>query len=203
MMDDVLVGYALVWNAMSAPLPSSDGARGEWREVVPRGSVTISPRLIVDCHHFFYSGFAFISDNSTRVYENSYGLSFEADLPETATGYDIRKGLAANNGQLGVSVVYDALAHDWTRNADNELIGKVSAATVVAISIMTPGHHLFPEARCWLGRRGELVGETRRVSSARGAMARSPRLQSGQREQRLCPCESCEQGYTSHFVGWL
>jgi hypothetical protein len=154
-------GYALIWNECSVGMP--------FVERVQRDSVTMSPRCFFDSHHFENSAFAFARDGSAKVWPDSYGLAFQAELPFTAHGVDVWNGLLQGL-RLGVSVSFgDDLRHTLSNG-----VRDVVAGTVTGISIMRPGHACYRGPGVWLaGAKPESLAPDVRVLRRRFTIARN------------------------------
>jgi hypothetical protein len=76
-----------------------------------------------------------------------HGLCFEADLPETSSGYGLLKSLGSGKA-LAVSIEFgDGVEWRWD---DASRTAMITHAVVTGISIMARGAAVFPGTRAWL-----------------------------------------------------
>ena len=132
-------GYAVVFGDV-AEKPEE---RGAYETIKPR-DLTVSPKAFLDGNHFTFDACAFVTDGTLRIGEDDTGIYFEADLPETAAGFNSLNGLQEVLA-LGVSLSFQA-----TEAAYDGDIEAISRGTINSISIVQAGAGAYGAARCWL-----------------------------------------------------
>jgi HK97 family phage prohead protease len=104
-----LVGYAAVWNS---PTQITEGGRS-FTETIRSGSfskaLASKADIIATFNHNPDALLARVSNNSLRLSEDSHGLKFEIDLPDTQLGRDLKT--LTNAGTLnGASFTFNVRA---------------------------------------------------------------------------------------------
>jgi hypothetical protein len=145
-MDSIgaVAGYCAIWGEASIDI-SPRGSKMPWHEVIERGSLSFSPCMTANTHHFEPSAFAFSSDDSLKVGKDSAGLWFVASLPPTSTGYDVFYGLGGGRA-LAVSIEFN----DATWRGEGPGINVLARARMTGVSILRPGKAAYQGTRCWL-----------------------------------------------------
>jgi hypothetical protein len=131
--------------ATLAPISAPKGAKKPIHETIRHGALAISPDLFVNSHHTgALSAFAFARDGSPKASWDNHGLKFEASLPDTFAGRDVRNALMAGL-RLGVSVEF-ADAQYETVDGVQEIV----SGTLMGISLTRPGMAYYRQPCVWL-----------------------------------------------------
>lgn len=117
-----IVGYASVFNS-PARLPDSTGS--EFIEVVRPGSFTRALKETPDIKAFFNHDLSSIplartSKGTLRLSEDTRGLRFDFDIPDTTQGRDLAASIRAGNID-GASFGFVPVKERWTRTGETPM----------------------------------------------------------------------------------
>jgi phage head maturation protease len=140
-----ICGYAIVNNDVSSDI-SPKNSKVPVYERIRANALTISPTLFINGHHAdALTFFATARDGSLKASWDKHGLRFEATLPETWVGHDVRNALRAGL-RLGVSVEMS----DMQSETDTDGVREIVAGTLMGISLTRPGFAYYAKAGVWL-----------------------------------------------------
>jgi hypothetical protein len=141
----MIQGYAYVKDDVSSDI-SPKGSKKPIYERIRHSALAISPELFINGHHIgALSAFAFAKDGSLKASWSTHGLKFEATLPNTFAGRDVRKALT-DGLRLGVSIEFV----DGQYETDNDGIQEIVAGTLMGISLTKPGFAYYAKPAVWL-----------------------------------------------------
>jgi len=166
-----LVGYAAVFNSVT-------DIGGYFTEQIAPGAFAETIKGDVRClfNHRSENVLGRTKSGTLRLAEDSYGLRFEVDLPDTVLGKDVGT-LVARGDISGCSFDFRAMRQSWDdtvdppkRTLEKVEISEVSIVTFPAYADTTVGVRSLDEWRTGdKGRRNHLAA-ARRVAGKRAAM---------------------------------
>jgi HK97 family phage prohead protease len=133
----VIVGYASVFNSLSSPIP--DGRGSSFREIVRPGAflrslADVSQRKADVIARFNHEGIFGRAGNGTlRLREDSHGLRYEIDPPDTQAGRDLVE-LIRRGDVHGSSFAFRAIKDNWR----SDKVGRLRELTDVQILDVCP-----------------------------------------------------------------
>jgi HK97 family phage prohead protease len=126
-------GYACVFNALSKPL--LDCGETHFREIIKPGAFRLGRAVVASTHHHARTGFATTLDGTLRLWQDEYGLAFEAAVPRGAIGdgvnYTVGSGAACSFGLI-------ARAIEW-RDGEDMSVRIVHRCEIDHVSICPAG----------------------------------------------------------------
>lgn len=132
-----LSGYAILYGVESRTISE----RGRtFREIIKRGAFDINPTADHDVKLYFNHDtsmpLARQKNGSLRLFEDQKGIRFEADLPDTTLGNDIRelinKGILTGEMSFGFSVRKDKWESHDKRTVEEGKLYEISVVTDAA-----------------------------------------------------------------------
>jgi phage head maturation protease len=149
---DKVRGYAAVWGASTSRF--EDGKR-PFYEIIERGALTWFGECSVNFDHCGKATLATCRTKDLRIWEDHYGLAFEAELPQTVIGAGARKAFSNRMRSLGVSPSLKVFGRE-IRSADHDAIVR---AQLVHVSLTD--NPRFPLSFAWLASAEPLSPEAR------------------------------------------
>lgn len=146
---DRIRGYAIVWNTLSAPI-EEEGQKTRERIVYRAADFLLS--CSINYGHSEDTAFGSIADRSLRMWADSWGVAFEADLPLTPRGLGIRNALQERGREWGVSPLLKFFGRTIESGADGP-VATVTRARIEHISITTSP--CYPATSAWLASMPE------------------------------------------------
>ena len=128
-----LVGYAVVWNALSSDL-------GGFKEKVKKGTFTRTLQETDDIKILFNHNTDHVLGSTKAgtlfIEERSKGLYFENELPDTQFARDLT--VSVSRGDIdGVSFGFKITKEDWDRSEDDDVVRTVKEAILIEVSPCT------------------------------------------------------------------